>query len=94
MHLWRRMCRFYGIKKSPLRHCYVAKELFKFYECAVSDSSAVINVPIKVVIITTPTVNNSIMNASHSNMKRFITASVAFILFIHCDFSHIRNNTF
>ncbi len=64
-------------KKSPLRHGYVAKGLLKFYECADSDNSAVINVPIKVVIITTPTVNNSIMNASHSNMKRFITASVA-----------------
>lgn len=93
MYLWRRMCRFYGIKK-PFATLLCRKGTFTFYECADSDNSAVINVPIKVVIITTPTVNNSIMNASHSNMKRFITASVAFILFIHCDFSHIRNYPF
>lgn len=94
MHVCPRMCRFYGIKKFLCDIANVAKELFKLYECADSESSAVINVPIKVVIITTPTVNTSIMNASHSIMKRFITASVAFIPFIHCDFSHISNNTF
>ncbi|MFJ8458387.1 hypothetical protein ACIQ57_04565 [Lysinibacillus xylanilyticus] len=41
----------------------------KFYTD--SESSAEISVPSNVVIMTTPAVKNSIMNASHPNMKRF-----------------------
>ena len=48
----------------------IARKLFS-RSYTVSESSAEISEPSKVVIITTPAVKNNIMNTSQSNMKRF-----------------------